>query len=90
MQPFLEEPFHAAFGHIDLVSVVVNGSINLTKQLQGYNNMLTIDSGMGQEIWVRVCSMTHAHAQWNNLCANNLVYHRLELCTSTSKNIWKR
>jgi hypothetical protein len=31
MQPFLEEPFHAAFGHIDLVSVVVNGSINLTK-----------------------------------------------------------
>jgi hypothetical protein len=49
--------------------------------------MLTIDSGMGQEIWVGVCTMTHAHAQWSNLYANNLHYHRLELCTSTSKNI---
>jgi len=47
--------------------------------------MLTIDSGMGQETWVGICTRTHAHAQWSNLCANNLVYHRLELCTSTSK-----
>jgi hypothetical protein len=31
MQPFLEEPFHVAFGHIHLVSVSVKGSINLTK-----------------------------------------------------------
>jgi hypothetical protein len=31
MQPFLEEPFHAAFGHIHLVSVSIKGSINLTK-----------------------------------------------------------
>jgi hypothetical protein len=31
MQPFLEEPFHAPFGHICLVNVYVKGSINLTK-----------------------------------------------------------
>ncbi len=52
--------------------------------------MLTIDSGMGQETWVGVCTMIHARAQWNNLSAINLSFHRLELCTSTSKNIWKR
>ncbi len=34
--------------------------------------------------------MIHAHAQWSNLCAINLSFHRLKLCTSTSKNIWKR
>jgi hypothetical protein len=34
--------------------------------------------------------MIHAHAQWSNLSTNNLAYHRLEPCTSTSKNIWKR
>jgi len=31
MQLFLEEPFHATFGHIHLVSAYVKGSINLTK-----------------------------------------------------------
>jgi hypothetical protein len=52
--------------------------------------MLTIDRGMGQETWVGVYTMTHAHAQWNNLCANNLAYHIIELCTITSKSIWNR
>jgi len=52
--------------------------------------MFIIDSRMGQETWVGVCTTTHAHAQWNNFCAINLFYHRLELCTSTSKNIESR
>jgi hypothetical protein len=52
--------------------------------------MLTIDSGMGQGTWVGICTMIHAHAQWNNFYANNLAYHRLRFYTSTSKNIWKR
>ncbi len=90
MQPFLEEPFHATFEHIHLVGVSVKGSINLTKQLEGYNNMLTIDSRMGQKTWVGVHNMTHAHAQWSKLCAIHLSYHRLELCTSINKNVQKR
>ncbi len=44
--------------------------------------MFTLDNKMGQETWVGVYTLTHAHAQWSNLSANNLVYHRLELCTS--------
>jgi hypothetical protein len=47
-------------------------------------------TGMGQETWVGVCTMTHARAQWSNLCEINLSYHRLKLGTSTSKNIWKK
>ncbi len=90
MQPFLKEPIHVAFKHIHLVSASIKGSINLTKQLQGYNNILTIDIGMGQETWVGVYTMTHAHAQWSHLCANNLASHRFALCTSTSKNIQNR
>jgi hypothetical protein len=49
--------------------------------------MFTIDNRMGQETWVGVYTMTHAHAQWRNFYAINLSYHRLELCTFTSKNI---